>query len=74
MATRPVGTVYPRARGRQIQVLNIVAFDIIEAVVQIKFCDREESEKWPKTEKEQHGYVWKAVKDYADKVIKYHKY
>lgn len=72
MATRPVGTVYPKARGRQIQVLNIVAYDIIEAIVQIKFCDRDE--KWPKTEKEQHGYVWKAVRKYADQVIKHHKY
>ena len=72
MATRPVGTVYPKARGKQFQVLNAVTEDIIEAVVQLKFCDR--SFKFPKDEHAQHGYVWKFIKSYADSVIKFHKY
>jgi len=72
MATRPVGTIYPRARGKQIQVLNIVVVDIIEAVVQCYFCDAKEV--FPKTQFEQHAYVWKKIRGYADKVIKHHLY
>ncbi len=72
MATRPVGTVYPKARGREVQVLNIVIVDIIEAAVQCWFCDAKK--EFPKTEKEQHGYVWKIIRAYADSVIKFHKY
>jgi len=72
MAKTHAGLIYPRARGRELQILNIVVHDIIEAIVQIWFCDRDF--KFPKTEKEQHGYVWKKVRDYADSVIKHHKY
>lgn len=72
MATRPVGTIYPRARGKRFTVLNQVVDDIIEAVVQCNFCDPDET--FPETEREQHAYVWRKVRDYASKVIKYHKY
>lgn len=72
MATRPVGTIYPRARGHHVRVLNMVMDDLIEAIVQCWFCDRDLP--FPKTERERHAYVWKAVREYADKVIKYQRY
>lgn len=72
MATRPVGTVYPKARGRQVKVLNDVIVDIINAVVQCYFCDKDEV--FPESPLEQYGYVWKKIEGYAGKVIKFHRY
>jgi len=72
MATKPVGTIYPKARGPAVLVLNCVASDIIEAIVQLHFCDK--NDPFPKNDHDQHAYVWTRVRDYCNKVIKHHKY
>lgn len=72
MAKTHTGLIYPRARGKECQTLNVVVDDLVEAIVQCWFCDKDKP--FPKGERERHAYVWKAVKQYATNVVKYHKY
>lgn len=71
MATRPVGTVYPRARGKCVTMLNEVIEDLIDAVTQCWICEG----TFPTKEaREQLSYLWKAIHEYSGDVIKFHKY
>lgn len=72
MAKTHTGLIYPKARGKELQVLNLVIEDLIEAIVQCWFCDAKE--RFPKDERAQHGYVWKKVHYYSGKVIAHQKY
>ena len=77
MATRPVGTIYPRARGKHITMLNNVVDDLIEGVVQCWLCGEGPagSESYvERTDQEWLAHLWKIVHEYSGKVIKYHKY
>ena len=68
MAYTPVGLYYPRLRGKVIQIVNAAMNDIINVLIQFNL------DEMPKDRKKREARIWKAIRDYAIAVIKYHKY
>lgn len=68
MAYTPVGLVYPRLRGKVIQIINFAITDLINVLIQFGLDDI------PEDPKARHGHIWKYIRDYAKAVIKHHKY